>query len=404
MSKLILATGMEDFDEALKARYREQYTVQSVSYLQGLTVLGLGQGDTVVLTRVLPDSGAGDAGFVSVVEHLRRHGVRVVFLDESRPKGDPLVSALVHLGVYDLLLDDELVLEQVFDRIDHPGTYGDVETFLVEHDRLDERSTLRKPLTWHRQQPTESSEEAPSTDSAEPEPLKERTRPKRPALRLSLRFPEWHTTGESKPKSETTGPRVITVSGLPGAGVTFVALHLAQALSRTRKTVLIEASDRPILGRWLNGPAEWDGANAWTRGAQSIEEAWHLSSTLTLLPAQGSGPSLAGVQKSLRGLSDDVTVVVDARLSDLTNEVDALVVPPDPEKIAYVSHLTPRLLVVNMTPQRLPVDPGEYAGAWTDTEVATIPYLSEQSVAVIAGEALNGLDSLEQILVPKLGL
>ncbi|WP_067936967.1 hypothetical protein [Alicyclobacillus kakegawensis] len=403
MSKLILATGMEDFDQALEARYKEQYTVQTVSYLQGLTVLGLGQGDTVVLTRVLPDSGAGDAGFVAVVEHLRRYGVRVVFLDQSRPKGDPLVSALVHRGVYDLLLADELMLEEVFDRIDHPATYGDVEALLVEEDHLGKGSITRKPITWRRQQPAESAEDQ-RTESTESESSKERIRSKRPALRLSLRLPELHNKGESKSQCEAVGPPLITVSGLPGAGVTFVALHLARALSRTRQTVLIEASDRPILGRWLNGPAEWDGANAFARGAQTLEEAWHLSSMLTLLPAQGSGPSLAAVKKCLRGLTNDVTVVTDVRLSDLMNEVDVLVVPPDPEKIAYVSRLTPRLLVVNMVPERLPVDPMEYAGAWTDTAVATVPYLPEQSLAVIAGEVLSGLDSLEQALLSKLNL
>ncbi|MCL6539810.1 MAG: hypothetical protein K6T87_04340 [Roseiflexus sp.] len=394
MSKLILATGMEDFDQALEARYKAQYTVQTVSYLQGLTVLGLGQGDTVVLTRVLPDSGAGDEGFVAVIEHLRRYGVRVVFLDQSRPKGDPLVSALVHRGVYDLLLADELVLEQVFDRIDHPATYGDVEALLVEEDRLGKGSGSRRLLTWRRQQPAESAEDE-RTESTESESSKERTRSKRPALRLSLRLPEWHSVREANPPSEPEGARLITVSGLPGSGVTFVALHLARAFSRTQQTVLIEASDRPIIGRWLHGPADWDGANAWVRSDECLEEAWHLSDTLTLLPAQSSGPSLAAVRKATRHLHDETIVVVDARLSDLVNDVDVLVVPPDPEKISYVFHLTPRVLVVNMTPERLPVDPAEYAGAWTNVEIITVPYVPEQSVAVISGELLN---EIEQIL------
>ncbi|SFU95210.1 hypothetical protein [Alicyclobacillus macrosporangiidus] len=392
MAKLVIATGLDDLDEALRNRYKDLYTVQTVSYLQGLTVLPLDQGDVVILTRVLPDSGAGDAGFVAVVEHLRRRGVRIVFLDQSRPAGDPLVTALVHRGVYDLLLADEIVLEAVFERIDHPGTYGDVQAFVQMEDDLYKGQRSRKPLTWRKDAP-ESVEQSTEPQTA-----------KRPAVRPGLRLSDWRARGPITKSAEprARGPRVVTVSGLPGSGVSFVALHLARALVNRDITVLIEASDRPILTRWLHGPTDWDGANTWVHGGLSLNETWRLSDGLMVLPAQGCGPSLASVRKALRGIPDQVTVVIDARLSDLEDSVDVLVVPPDPEKVSLVSHLSPKLLVVNMAPNRLPVHPGEYAGAWSKTVVCTCPFLPDQSLAVIEGRALDGLEETGQVWMDAL--
>lgn len=374
MAKFVLATGMDDLDAALRAQYAEQYTVSSVSYLQGLTVLNLQSSDTVLVTATLSDSVDGDAGFLLVVEHLRRNGVRVIFLDHSRPVGDPLVSALIQRGVYDLLLSDELILETVFERIDHPATYGDVEGFLtIGENILFSNPSSRKALVWRKQE--EPKEEEPRKN-------------KRPPLYLGFRLPERRSVVVAKSES-----KIITVSGLPGAGVSFVALHLARALSKRGQTRLVEASKRPIYARWLHGPTEWDGANLWVHNPHTSYNAWTVSETLVLFTAVTSGPLLREVIKAAR--DSDLVTVVDTRLEDIEGEVDVLVVPPDPEKIARLETIIPRLLIINMSPPHLPIDPVEYApGLWANTVVSLCPFFSEQSIAVITGQALEGIEPL----------
>lgn len=345
MPKLILATGMDDLDEALTAQLDTEYDIEAVSFLHALTVIHIDPTDTILVSESIQMTG-GIAALVDIVDHLRRGGVRVLFLGTAKEKDDKLIPALVSRGVYDLILSDDLTLDDIVDRIHVPATYTDAAHWTVNANL---RPTQRRPaLTWHKQ----ADEAVPVTEEKPSE---------RPFIRLN-----W---GGTK-KKETTPkpvPNRIVVTGLPGAGVSFVALHLALAYAQTDSVTLVSTSCRPSYTAWLNGTQH---------------------DRLTVLPLE-----LRQVMWSSPDV-DTKVMVIDADLDEvrrLAGEVDVLVIPPDVSKAEYVQDIHARLVIVNMVPNMLPVELGEYGRVWMNVPIASCPFMQEQALAAVMGKPVEGM-------------
>lgn len=379
MARLILATGIDDLDKRVEEHYKGSVDVESVTYLQALTLLSLTSGDTVLLGDSLSTSGSGPNGMVIVVEHLRKRDVRVVYFGVAR-KDDPFIQTLIHRGVYDLLLvSDEIVLEDIFARVDHPATYGDVAHLLSTTSTLETgQMRRRQALSWRTREDEELADEQPTGQDSESSFNRVRT--------------GWIRPKAKQPDVVKTGPKVITVTGLPGSGVSFVALHLALSYAKNKQVTLVEASQRPIYTKWLNGPVG-------DRGAQQLaakkvpERRWMVADNLRVLPAHSDerGPTLRSLLSALNGLETDV-VILDAALDDVRSvgePVEVIVIPPDIVKAEHVRDIETRLVVVNMAPKVLPVELAEYGQLWSGVKVASCPYVPEQALAVMTGRAVD---------------
>lgn len=380
VAKLILATGIDDLDKRVEEHYKGSVDVESVTYLQALTLLSLTSGDTVLLGDSLSTSGSGPNGMINVIEHLRKRDVRVVYFGVAR-KDDPLIQTLIHRGVYDLLLlSDDIVLEDIFERLDQPATYGDVAHLLPTTSTSGTvQIHRRQALSWRTREDEELADEQPTGQDSESSSNRVRTAWIRP---------------KPKPDVVKMGPKVITVTGLPGSGVSFVALYLAFSYAKNKQVTLVEASQRPIYTKWLNGPVG-------DRGAQQLaakkvpERRWMVADNLRILPAHSDerGPTLRSLLSALNGLETDV-VILDAALDDVRSvgePVDVIVIPPDIAKAEHVRDIETRLIVVNMAPKVLPVELEEYGQLWSGVKVASCPYVPEQALAVVTGRAVESM-------------
>lgn len=382
MSRVILATGLDELDRALRERISSTYAVESVSFLQALTVIRIETGDVVILSDDISMSRIVDGTLVETVDYLRRQDVRVIYLGSARSKGDKVVHALISRGVYDLLLSDEMSLDDIVARLDSPATYADVAHWMtkpVVTERVQAERLRRPTLTWRNQ-------------STEGEPVW--TDVKADDTQGSTHFVG--RLGNTQPEeSRKVGPRIVTVTGLPGSGVSFIALHLALSYAKTQRVTLIEASQRPVYTKWLNGPAGDRGAQQ--LGAKKIpERRWMINDHLRILPAHPDerGPNLRTILPVLSELDTDV-VIVDVALDDVRNlsePVYVLVIPPDIVKAEHVRDIQTRLVMVNMAPSVLPVELEEYGRAWTGVPVASCAYVPEQALAVVTGRAVEGVE------------
>ena len=399
MTQFIFATGMDELDRALTEHVKQMgYQVESVGYLQGLTVVPTSAGDVVLLSDAVPMSGAGLKSAVDIVDRLRRKGVRVIFIGANRPEHDRLIPEFISRGVYDILLSDDLLLTDILDRIRVPAEYADVADWMMgasaSQDVNRPALSQKTSLTWRK----EPAVEEPKQDISEGI-----QRPEQSERRL-LKWP----TRESKQKPKKVEQRIITVTGLPGSGVSFIALHLAATFSERYRVTLIEASRRPTYAHWLNGPRQDRGAQQ-LAGRKVIERRWMYTDNLRILPShpEEAGPYVVLVREAAKELDSDV-VIIDAALEDVRKEsgdVDVLVVPPDVVKTRHVRDIHTRFVVVNMAPPLLPVDLAEYGRLWSPVSVTTCPYMAEQALSVVTGELVGMNDVMQEwphILVGEL--
>ncbi|EPZ44303.1 MULTISPECIES: hypothetical protein [Alicyclobacillus] len=365
MKRLILATGIPELEEVLQPRVKELFdAVESVLFLQALTIVPVDRDTTVLLSDTIQHSGSRH--MVDVVDFLRRQDVRIVYIGEGQVVTSPFVQELLSRSVYDLILRDDLSLGDIIHTLEHPSTYADVAHLVAPNIVQTQHSHSKRTLVVR----------TSDNDDSDGEKFTSATRKK---MRL---FPRREKI------LEQTYPETIIVSGLPGAGVSYIALKIAMKHAQTRRVALIEASDRPTYARWLNGPANDDGANELAM-KKTPERSWWFTQTLRIYPASPDtgGPTLKSLLGSLSSLDTDIAVI-DARFVDVQsfgNLTDVLVVPPDPAKIEYVSGINTKELVVNMAPLSLPVELEEYATAWKDIKVRAVPWSTEQTLAVVSG-------------------
>lgn len=370
MSKIILATGINDLEEMVRERLTEfPEPIQSVLFLQALTIVDVDANTIVLLSDILQNS--GDQHIIDVIDHLRKAGARVIFLGVERPSHDPMIQALISRGVYDLFLSDEISIDDILNAIERPATYADVAHFLTMRTGVSNVPSFRRPVILNKEDENEIS-------GAETSPLPS------PSRKL------FRNRSRDRLENGVKTQKTIIVTGLPGAGVSFVALQVALSYSDKQRVALIEASDRPTYVSWLSGPPNDDGSNQLAM-KRTPERAWWYTDNLRVYPANESGPALKSVMPAAASLDVDV-VVIDARLQDVNSHgssTDILVVPPDPTKIRYANVVNTSEVVVNMAPKVLPVEIYEYGRNWPGASIRTIPWRDEQALSVVSGQTIH---------------
>lgn len=342
MAKLILATGIDGLDQALQTLLGSAYQVESVSFLHALTVISIEPSDTVIISDSIPMNG-GMESLVDIIDKLRRGGVRVVFLGAEKPKDDPMIPALVSRGVYDLLLSDDMTVEDIVDLLHTPATYADVAHWVAS--KVSSSANSRRPTLTLKKQ-----EEQAKSDQKDVEELHAR-----PSIRVG-----WKKKKE--PDQMKTFKKVV-VTGLPGSGVSFIALHLAMSYAQTKHVTLIETTRRPVFRSWLYGTGH-DRLRIERMDLQSIR---------------------------LSKWETDI-VVIDADIEDvrrLDEQVDVLVVPPDIVKVEYVKDVHPRLVIVNLVPRELPVELEEFGRVWSDVAISSCSFMQDQALAIVLGKPIE---------------
>lgn len=171
--------------------------------------------DAVVVSDNLP--GDGDLTILAAIRSLRSADLRVIFVGgEDRRRGDPLLAALVQIGVYDFLLGGEITLHGLKRLLREPTPFSAVADYLVDTVPPPARTVV--PET--KPEPSESS--PPDT-------------PHPPGRRVVV-----------------ARPVVIAVGGVAArVGATHTALAAASYLARRGyRVALVEACERPALA-WL---------------------------------------------------------------------------------------------------------------------------------------------------------
>ncbi len=178
----------------------------------------------------------------------------------------------------------------------------------------------------------------------------------------------------------------LLVSGLPGAGTSFVALSLASTWAEQAPCTLVEAGFRPTLSTWL--------------GEESGEALLHFTHPIRRGPLtiRTRNPFDEGPEPSLRACldtMDEARWVLDVALQDyLTWEHPAaqvfrvLVLTADMHHLRMTEGLTADAVVINRCPSHLPLDREEYTRYFPDATMVFWAWEERQAEAIVRGEPL----------------
>ncbi len=330
---LVLATLVPDLEEAVRTRYGASNVV-SVTFMGALPMFPWGKGGEEEATVVLSETMVGTVAWadaVSMVDRVRRQGVRVVYLG-SRDTPRAWLREWVARGVYDLLLADALALDELWARLEHPATYADAADFLSGEAPFTPPPPSRARLSVRSKTP-----QAPSVP-----PLRRRTK-----------------------KGFENSDKAFVVAGVPGAGVSYAAVQAALWTAQTTTVALVEDSARPIFARWFGIPPGIPTRDTWRRG----EKLWQLQDRLYVLPSTSGEGS--------RDLDWDAlpveVVVLDVGGETIPERVDRLVIPPDVAKAQSLQAVQTKEVWVNLAPQPLPMDVTEYGMGWPEAKICARP-------------------------------
>lgn len=269
--KVILATN----DQKLDAYFKSRPGVEVVGEVYYREALGDAAkrlpAEAVVLSAYLP----GSQDLADVTLRLRAADIRVVFLAGDLKRTDPLLPELVAQGVYDILFND-IRVEEIEERLKNPESFGQALRLLAVPAKppasrvsaLLKRMSLSRIPSGERQEtaPDEPGTIKPSAGDLEaPEisapakaetPAETRRSPviTMPRIRLpSIPRPPREERPENKEvdyKLRPARPLVAVWSPVP-AGKTFVAVGLADALSRMAGVALVDLDPQRSLHSWL---------------------------------------------------------------------------------------------------------------------------------------------------------
>lgn len=197
---------------------------------------------------------------------------------------------------------------------------------------------------------------------------------------------------ETRPQAVPTGENVcIVISGVPGAGSTFVGLNLAELLKHESTVNYVEASMRPCLTTWL-GAEDAEATASLLSPMQSAFTRDNLN-VYTRSPFEDEEVNLRAIateMESWTGLS-----VLDLALQDYLASVEhafasrtvrVLVTTSDLHRCRYLEGIPADIVVINQVPERLPIDEQEYQALWPNATVTFVPYEPEQSISIVQGQ------------------
>ncbi|MBP3916175.1 AAA family ATPase [Clostridium sp.] len=140
--RILLALGHESLENYLKNTLSEHDFVGAVSYREGVIKNCVAfNPDIIVLRETLP----GSASILDIVYELRNQcfNSRIIFISKERKIGDPLLSELVSLGVYDIIVSNPVKVTDIISLIEKPNSFSDVSYYrkkLVFDENSDEFS------------------------------------------------------------------------------------------------------------------------------------------------------------------------------------------------------------------------------------------------------------------------
>lgn len=227
--------------------------------------------EAAILSAYLP----GSQDLADVTLRLRAADIHVVFLAGDLKRTDPLLPELVAQGVYDILFND-IRVEEIEERLKNPGSFGQALRLLAVPAKppagrvaaLLKRMSLSRSPGGERQEaaseetgainPPAGDPETPEVSALAKAETSAETR-RSPAIAMpKIRLPsvprlprkERPDDEEIAYKLRPARPLVAVWSPVP-AGKTFVAVGLADALSRMSRVVLADLDPQRSLHSWL---------------------------------------------------------------------------------------------------------------------------------------------------------
>ena len=380
MAALYLATGFDELNDAIINEFKEKYDdIIVLSYTGALSLIDTTEADLVIVSEEL---GREDVRFnkdlIDGIDHLRRYGTRVIFIGTERNGTDLLPGGLVARGVYDIILSDSVDLEQIFRHIEHPASYASVAHWLPVNGMKSDQINRKKITIVISKKEEDGSEHVEA-------PVKVKEKKK-----LNLALPH---LGKPTPELVVETPkhkaRRILVTGAPGAGVSFIAECLAFALGESDSIALIEGGSRPAYSAWLGGVNGNNAAKCLVENTGIVP--WNIGKVHVYPADSGDIPDAHKLWKASEGVPESTAIIT--MDFDEAEGVDAdgivLVTTPDLARCeALCGGISPSVVVVNMVPERLPVDISEYGKPWPGVPIVAIPFVGKQALAVVMGESV----------------
>lgn len=138
MSRILLAVGHESFEKYLKDSVKNHIFVGEISYREAVVSNCLATNPDILIVReTLP----GALNILELVYEIRQkcYGTRIIFISKERKVGDPLLSELVSLGVFDILTTNPIKITDLIAVIEKPNSFADV-SFYRQKLVIDENS------------------------------------------------------------------------------------------------------------------------------------------------------------------------------------------------------------------------------------------------------------------------
>lgn len=127
--KLLFAINHKDTEDKIAAQVRSKcLCVGAVTYREAVLPAILENHADIVLIR---DTLGGSLKIEDLIRQIRLEcpTVRIIFLSCYRQKGDPLLSALISYGIYDIIISDSVQIQTIVSYIVSPRTFRDVAAY-----------------------------------------------------------------------------------------------------------------------------------------------------------------------------------------------------------------------------------------------------------------------------------
>ena len=134
MTKILFALNHKQTEDLIMSRLGEDYmAVGAVTYREAILNILPGLGAEILVFR---DTLSGSLDVIRLFEQLRVEypRLRIIFISRERPRGDPTLSRVVALGIYDIIAKDRAPVTEIVNLILHPAGFRDVSQYRIPGD------------------------------------------------------------------------------------------------------------------------------------------------------------------------------------------------------------------------------------------------------------------------------
>jgi len=246
--KVLLATNMDDLDEAIASEAGIEVVCNPVQYREDvIRIAEETEPDVIVITPWLE----GNMDIIDVVYQLRSLDIRVVFIAGSLTQDDLTVKRILELGVYDILFG-EIRIGQVLDKIFNPTPLSQ-EPSLKDIDKsghTDQKTTENALLNHDKEDYSEEERESALSKLVK---IGGGIRKNIPSIAVPKLTKRAHNARRLE--------KLIAVCSPVQAGKTFVSTNLATIIAlEGYATALVDIDYKKFsIHTWLNCPGGEDG-------------------------------------------------------------------------------------------------------------------------------------------------